>query len=219
MAKKRFVVVGLGNFGSGVAETLANEGHEVVAVDFNARNVDRLGPIVDRAVVGDGTSREVLERIGAPGADAAIVSVGDDITASILAALALKDVGIPHIYVKVISLDHARVMEKQGVTETIFPERDSAVALGHRLAASGLLNYVRFGGHFSIQEMGVPDVWEGHSLRELDLRQRYQIQVIALHDMLRDEVIPVPDPDRPLTASDTLIVSGRERDLARLAQL
>src|SRR5690606_25408748 len=122
MPRKRFVVVGLGNFGSGVAETLTNEGHEVIAVDFAERNVDRLGPIVDRAVVGDGTSREVIERAGGKGADAAIVSVGDDITASILATLALRDVGIPQIYVKVVSFDHARVMEKQGVTETVFPE-------------------------------------------------------------------------------------------------
>lgn len=219
MSRKRFVIIGLGNFGSGVAETLVNEGHEVIAVDFSERNVDRLGSVIDRAVVGDGTSREVIERAGGSGADAAVVSVGDDITASILSTLALRDVGIPNVYVKVISFDHARVMEKQGVTETIFPERDSAIALGHRLSSSGLLNYVRFGGNFSIQEMGVPDRWEGQSLRELDLRQRYQIQVIALHDMLRDEVLPVPDPDRPLTASDTLIISGREKDLVRLAKL
>jgi len=216
MARKRFVVVGLGNFGSGVAETLNNEGHEVVAVDFNERNVDRMGATLDRAVVGDGTSREVLERAGGKGADAAVVSVGDDITASILASLALKDIGIPQLYVKVISFEHARVMEKQGVTETIFPERDSAIALGHRLSSSGLINYVRFSGNFSIQEMGVPDMWEGRTLRELDLRLNHHIQVIAVHDMLLDEVIPVPDPDRQLTASDTLIVSGKEKDLARL---
>lgn len=216
---RRFVIVGLGNFGSGIAETLAAEGHEVVAVDQNAVNVDRIAPLVERAVVGDGTRKAVLERAGAAGADAAVVSTGDDITASILAALALKDLKIPTIYVKVISVDHARVMEKQGVTETIFPERDSAIALGRRLSASGLLNYVRLGPAFSIQEMGVPDRWQGKSLRELDLRQRFQVQVLAVHDMLQDEVLPVPDPDRVLTDSDTIIVSGRETDLARLARL
>ena len=216
---RRFVIVGLGNFGYGLAETLAAEGHEVVAVDQNASSVDRIAPHVERAVVGDGTRRAVLERAGATGADAAVVSTGDDITASILAALALKDLRIPAIYVKVISVDHARVMEKQGVTETIFPERDSAIALGRRLSASGLLNYVRLGPGFSIQEMGVPDRWQGKSLRALDLRQRYQVQVLAVHDMLRDEVLPVPDPDRVLTDSDTIIVSGREADLARLTRL
>ena len=82
-----------------------------------------------------------------------------------------------------------------------------------------LLNYVRLGPSFSIQEMGVPDRWQGKSLRELDLRQRYQVQVLAVHDMLQDEVLPVPDPDRVLTESDTIIVSGRETALARLARL
>ena len=216
---RRFVIVGLGNFGSGIAETLANEGHEVVAVDAHAASVDRIAPLVERAVVGDGTRREVLERAGAVGADAAVVSVGDDITASILAVLALRDLRVPNIYAKVVSVDHARVMERQGVTETVFPERDSAIALGRRLSASGLLNYVRLGPGFSIQEMGVPDRWQGKTLRQLDLRQRYRVQIVAVHDMLRDEVLPAPDPDRLLTESDALFVSGSDRDLEKLTRL
>lgn len=219
MRQRRYVVVGLGNFGFGLAETLAAEGHEVIAVDANATNVDRIAQHVERAVVGDATRREVLDRAGVRRADVAVVSVGDDITASILAVLALRDLEVQAIYCKVISLDHARVMERQGVTETVFPERDSAIALGRRLGASGLLNYVRLGPGFSIQEMGVPDEWEGRCLRELDLRQRYRVQVLAIHDMLRDEVVAVPDPDRPLMDSDTIIVSGTEEDLARLARL
>ena len=219
MRQRRFVVVGLGNFGFGLAETLAAEGHEVIAVDANAASVDRIAQHVERAVVGDATRREVLDRAGVRRADVAVVSVGDDITASILAVLALRDLEVQAIYCKVISVDHARVMERQGVTETVFPERDSAIALGRRLGASGLLNYVRLGPGFSIQEMGVPDGWEGRCLRELDLRQRYRVQVLAIHDMLRDEVVAVPDPDRPLMDSDTIIVSGTEEDLARLARL
>ena len=219
MRQRRFVVVGLGNFGFGLAETLAAEGHEVIAVDANAASVDRIAQHVERAVVGDATRREVLDRAGVRRADVAVVSVGDDITASILAVLALRDLEVQAIYCKVISVDHARVMERQGVTETVFPERDSAIALGRRLGASGLLNYVRLGPGFSIQEMGVPDEWQGMALRELDLRQRYRVQVLAIHDMLRDEVVAVPDPDRPLMDSDTIIVSGTEEDLARLARL
>ena len=219
MRTRRYVVVGLGNFGSAIAESLAMEGHDVVAVDPSSTAIDRIARRVERAVVGDGTRREVLERAGARDADVAIVSVGDDITASILAVLALRDLGVRAIYCKVVSVDHARVMDRQGVTETVFPERDSAIALGRRLSASGLLNYVRLGPGFSIQEMGVPDEWQGLALRELDLRQRYRVQVLAVHDMLRDEMLPVPDPDRPLTESDTLVVAGAEADLARLARL
>jgi trk system potassium uptake protein TrkA len=216
---KRFIIIGLGNFGSGIAETLAARGHEVIAIDADEARVDAVASQIERAAVGDGTQLPVLKRIGAVGADAAIVSVGDDITASILSTLALRDLKVPNIYVKVISVDHARVMERQGVTETIFPERESAIALGYRLAASGLVNYIRLGPEFSIQEMAVPPGWLGKNLRELSLRTRYRVQVIALRDLLRDQWFPAPDPDRPLTDSDTLVISGREEDLTAVAAL
>lgn len=215
---KRYVVVGLGNFGSGVAESLHAQGYDVVAIDVDERAVDQIGPHVTRAAVGDGRDARVLERAGARDAEAAVVSTGDDITASILSSLALRDLGVKDVYVKVVSLDHARVMEKLGVTETVFPERESALRLGTRIAARGILNYVRLGAGFGIQEMAVPEEWIGRSIRELDLRRRFGISVIAVHDVLTDQMIPVPDPDAPLKDSDTLLVSGTEDDLARLAR-
>lgn len=216
---KRFVVIGLGNFGASVAEALHAEGHEVVALDTSEAAVDRLAPYVTRAAVGDGKDTRTLERIGAKGADAAVVGTGDDITASILATLALRDLGVREIYVKVISRDHARVMEKIGVTETVFPERESALRLGTRLSSRGILNYVRLGAGFSVQEMAVPESWIGQTLRELALPRRYRIAVIAVHDVLRDEMIPVPAPDAKLKDSDTLLVAGADEDLARAAMI
>jgi trk system potassium uptake protein TrkA len=216
---KRFVIVGLGNFGASVAESLHEKGHEVVAMDVSPEAVDRIAPFVSRAAVGDGRQVRALERLGAKGADAGVVSTGDDITASILATMMLRDLGVREIYVKVISRDHARVMEKLGVTETIFPERESALRLGTRIASRGILNYIQVGSSFSIQEMAVPDVWIGRSLRALELPRKYRISVIAVHDVLRDEMIPVPDPDAPLKDSDTLLVAGKDDDLARAATL
>ena len=112
---KRYVVVGLGNFGSACAEALHHQGHEVVVVDQIEAAVDRIAPHVSRAAVGDGRNIEILERIGGRKADAGIVSTGDDIAASILATMALKDLQVADIYVKVISKDHARVMERLGM--------------------------------------------------------------------------------------------------------
>jgi trk system potassium uptake protein TrkA len=214
---KRFVVIGLGNFGSSVAEALHAQGHDVIALDPNAPAVDRIAPHVTRAAVGDGRSLAVLERIGARGADAGIVSTGDDITASILSAVALHDAGVKDLYVKVISVDHARVMERIGVTETIFPERESALALGKRISGRALLNYVRLGPGFSVQEMAVPDEWNHRSLKDLDLRRRYGVLVIALHDVLTDQIV-LPDPEAVLKDSDTLLVAGRDEDLAKVAE-
>jgi trk system potassium uptake protein TrkA len=216
---KRYIIIGLGNFGSGVAETLHRGGHDVIALDMNENAVDRIAQYVGRAAVGDGKDARTLERIGAGDADAAVISTGDDITASVLTTLSLRDIGIREIYVKVISKDHARVMEKLGVTETIFPELESAIRLGHRIANQTLLNYVQLGAGFSIQEMAVPDPWVGLSLRALELPRKYRISVIAVHDVLTDEMLPVPDPDAPLKDSDTLLVAGRDENLARLARV
>jgi trk system potassium uptake protein len=213
---KRFVIVGLGNFGSAAADALHRAGHEVVVVDQSEDAVDRIAPHVSRAAVGDGRSADVLERIGAKGADAGIVSTGDDIAASILSVMALKDLGVNDLYVKVISRDHARVMERIGVTETIFPERETALALATRVSGKALLNYVRLGADFSIQEMAVPDRWMNKSLRELDLRREFGVIVVGVHDVLVDQ-INAPDPDAILKESDALLVAGKDEALRKVA--
>lgn len=216
---KRFVIIGLGNFGASVAEALYRQGHDVLAVDLNEEEVDRTAPHVTRAAVGDGRQLETLESLGAEGSDVGIVSTGDDITASVLATLALRDLGVSEIYVKVISRDHARVMTRMGVTETIFPEREAALNLGVRLSSTSVFKYVSLGAGFGIQEMTVPNKWEGHSLRDLQLRRQHQLSIIAVHDVLTDKMHIPPDPDALLKQSDTLVVAGKEEDLERLAQL
>lgn len=216
---KRFVVIGLGNFGFGAAETLSAAGHDVIVLDTDEEVVDRIAPNVARAAVGDGTDINTLQRIGAGDADAGVISTGDDITASILATMALHDLKVKDVYVKVISREHDRVMRRIGVTETIFPERDSATALATRLSGTALLNYVRLGEGFSIQEMAVPDKWNGKTIRELKLRQEYDLTVIALHDVLNNSIIPSPNPDSTLKDSDTLLVAGSDQALAKAAKL
>jgi trk system potassium uptake protein TrkA len=202
-----------------VAEALHAQGHEVIVVDTNEAAVDRVASRVTRAAVGDGRDVKVLERIGARGADIGIVSTGDDIAASILSSMILRDLEIHDIYVKVISADHDRVMKRLGVSDTIFPEHESALALASRISGRALLNYVRLAPGFSIQEMAVPHSWERKSLRELELRAKYRIAVVAVHDVLIDKLSAVPDPDIPLTDSDTLVVAGLDEDLEKLAHL
>jgi trk system potassium uptake protein TrkA len=215
---KRFVVIGLGNFGSSAAEALHAKGHEVIAVDPRDEVVDKIAPHVTRAAVADGRDLDSLDRVGARKADVGIVSTGDDITASILATMALRDLEVQEVYVKVVSRDHARVMERVGATETVFPERDTALELALRLSGAAVLNYVRLGEGFSVQEMAVRDEWVGKTLRMLELRQQYSVTVIAVHDMLQDKIVATPDPDTVLKGSETLLVAGRDEDLARAAK-
>lgn len=216
---QRIVVIGLGNFGMAVAESLTSKGVDVIAVDRRQELVDRIAHRAARAVVGDGTNPEVLRDVGCKTADVGIVATGDDITASILAVLALKDTGVREIYVKVISEPHVRVVEKLGVTGTVFPERDSGRRLAEAVVSTDILSYFPLGDDFALQEMAVPDSWLGKSLKDLEMRGRFNITVVAVRDVLTGTIVGVPDPDALLKDSDTLFISGAKSDLARVTRL
>lgn len=216
---KRFVIVGLGNFGSSVAEAFYSRGHDVIAVDTNERAVDDIAPHCSRAAVGDGRRIETLEEIGAGEADAAVVSTGDDITASILATMALTDLGIEDVYVKVISKNHARVMVRLGVTETVFPERESGFNLASRISEKGVLDYVRMARNLSVQELLVPAQWRGQTLRNLAVREEFGVSVVGIHDTTTDEMIVPPDPDDTLAPTDTLLLAGTDGALEKVAAM
>ncbi|MFN3158541.1 MAG: potassium channel family protein [Rubinisphaera brasiliensis] len=216
---KRFVVIGLGNFGFTVGRALAEAGHDVIAVDRHGDLIDRMANFVAQAVVANAVDAETLQRIGVDAVDAAIVSTGDDMASSVLTTMALIDLGVKDIYVKVSSDDHARVMKRIGATDVIFPEKDTAVSLSARLSGPALLNYVQLGKDFSIQEMGVPNSWSGKTIRALGLRQEHNITVVALHDVLTGVITPSPNPDYVLKDSDALLVAGTDEALAEAAKI
>jgi len=214
--KRRFLVVGLGHFGWWVAETLHARGHEVIAIDRDGERVDRAADHVSLGVVGDATQPDVLRGIGIEGVEAAVVSTGNDLASAILAVLALKDVGIGQIYVKVTSRRAARAVEAFDVTETIFPEREAAERLAQRIGSKTVLDYLPLAEGYSIQEIVVPDSWIGQSLAELDLPTREGIQVVAILDVLTDTFTVVPDAHRRLTESDVAVVLGKDDVVARI---
>lgn len=213
---KRFLVIGIGHFGSWAARALHEQGHEVVAVDRRSDLVDRHGGSVSRCVVGDGTDRALLREIGASAADAAIISTGEDLAASILATLAVKDVGVREIYVKVTSEDAARALEALGVNETIFPEREAAERLAQRLPSRTVLEFIPLADGHSIQQIALPDRWIGKSLRELALPTRHRVNVVALYDLLSGRLDVAPDPDAPLKESDVALIAGENETINEL---
>ena len=215
---KRFTVIGIGNFGGFVASRLFRSGYDVIAIDKDEQVVDRIGPNVSRAVAGDATTVELLRELGVRESDAAIVATGGNLAASVLILLALRDLGVDEIYVKVTSREHMRIADALGATEAIFPEREAAEGLATRLTSGKLLKYVELGEEFSLQEMAVPDAWHGKSLRSLELPVKYHVQIVAVHDVLRDTV-EIPDPVKPLTPSDTLLVAGKPRALEELVRV
>jgi trk system potassium uptake protein TrkA len=214
----RFVVIGLGHFGATVARRLYELGHEVLAVDLSTALVDAIGPYVTRAIAGDATKRDVLDEAGADGADVGVVAIGDNLGASILSLLALRDLKVANIYVKVMSEDHARIADALGATETVFPERQAATNLAARVTSGKLLHYTAYGEQFAIQEMAVPESWAGKTLAELKLPEQLDIQIVAIHDILRD-ILAIPKASQRLTPSDSLLIAGSPDQLAKLTTL
>jgi len=215
---KRFVVIGLGRFGSWVARTLHREGFEVIALDTDEEMVDRFADEVTRCVAADGTDPAVLREVGAAEADAAVISTGEDLAATILATLALKELGVETIYAKVSSTRAAQAIERFDITGTIFPEREAAERMARRVSSTTILDYIQFGEHYSIQEMAIPDAWLGRSLRELALPRERGVQLVALYDVLTDRWQVAPDPDAPLKESDVAILAGSDDVLSQLTR-
>lgn len=215
---KRFVVIGLGRFGSWVARALHREGFEVIAVDSDEDLVDRFAGEATRCVAADGTDPDVLRQVGAANADAAVISTGENLAATILATLALRELGVTTIYAKVSSARAAQAIERFDIAGTIFPEREAAERMARRLSSTTILDYISLGDHYSIQEMAIPDAWIGRSLRDLALPRERGVQVVALYDVLTDVWNVVPDPDAPLKESDVAIVAGDDSTLKKLTQ-
>jgi trk system potassium uptake protein TrkA len=214
---KRFVVVGLGAFGSWVSRTLTRSGFDVIAIDRDSERVDRFAHEVARAIVGDASDVLVLKKAGAAEAAAAVVSTGDDLAATILSVLALKELGVGRIIAKVTSPEAQRAVERFDV-EVVFPEREAAERLAYRMGSSTVLEYIPLGEGHSIQEIGVPYDWIGKSLRELALPSRESVQIVALFDVLGQRWDVVPAPDRVITDSDVAIVAGATLSLEQLVR-
>lgn len=213
---KRFVVIGLGGFGSWVAQVLHREGFDVIAIDRDEALVDRYAPDVTRAVAGDASDVGLLREVGVEGADAAVVSTGQDLASSILAILALRDAGVQDIYAKVPSMRAAEALERFDLMDMVFPEREAAERLVRRLTSTAVLDYIPLGNDYAIEEIAIPDPWVGRTLREMALPATRGIQIIALFDVLQSTWNAVPGPEVILKDSDIALIAGKTDTLEKL---
>ena len=211
-------VIGLGQFGSSLALELKKLKHHVTALDSDARAVARVQDVVDQAVVADCTDRSLLEELGLGLVDGAVISVGDHLGASILTTLHLKEMGVSRIVAKATSPEHEKILKRVGAGEVVFPERDAAQRLARSLADPNLLDFLPIGDEFSVAELAPPAAIVGKSLAELNLRREYEVNVIAVRELVPERTHLVPGPDYVLKDSDVLVVAGRQEDLERLRQ-
>ena len=208
-----YVVVGLGRFGHYLSLTLAERGADVVVIDKDVNAVEAIKDRVFQAGIGDGTSRNVLENLGVANAEAVVVALGPKMEESLLTVHNLKEIGVKRIVAKANSDAHGKILEALGADEIVFAEKETAVRVGHRLGNRNLLDFLPLNDRYSIREIVVPEHFIGKSLRELDLRSRFEVNVIAIKRM---EEILFPGGESLLNSNDHLVVLGSEKALNRL---
>ncbi len=226
---RQFSVIGLGRFGYSVAETLTKKGYEVLAIDKDEAKIEAVSDFATYAVQCDATDMKALKAVSTQNVDVAVVSIGEDIEASILIVMTLKEMGIGQIIAKAVTPIHGRILMNLGVTEVIFPERDAAIRLAHRLIAPNVLEYLELSPGYSIEEIAVPSKMSGKKLKESQIRTLFGVNVIAMKKKVTrmvkgtvktEEVFNVsPSPEDVLEKGDILVIVGREEDLERFSKL
>jgi len=212
---KQFIVLGLGRFGSAVATTLVELGHEVLGVDNDEERVDDLKDKITQAVQADITEERVLKELGVKNFDAAIVSIGTDLEASILVTMMLKEMGLKYIIAKAQNNLHAKVLKKIGVDKVVFPERDMGARIAQRLITPNIKDYVELEPDYNIMEIEALPEFIDNSLSELNLRNKYGINVLAIK---RGNSFNIsPQAKDVIKKDDFLIVIGETKIITKLA--
>lgn len=211
---KQFIVVGLGRFGLSVAKTLAENDYNVLAIDSNGERVQEIANEVTHAVEADATDEEALRTLGVRNFDVAVISIGDNIHANILSTLILKELGVPYVVVKAQDALHGKVLSKVGADRVVYPERDMGVRIAHNLISSNVLDYIEFAPDYSVIEIIATSNMLGNTLAELELRSRFNINVMAIKR--GEELNITPGANDKILEGDVLVVMGKNNDLDKL---
>jgi len=209
----------MSSFGYFLCRALADRKLSVMAIDSNEARIDDVKPFVEKAVIADAADKEVLENLGIAEVDAVVVSLGDRIDASILVTYYLRELGVKEIFAKAISEDHGKILNVVGASEVIFPERDMAERVANRLERSSILEYFEIADGYSIIEWAPPESFVNKTLAELDLTNKYNVQVIMVKEVVPERVTVVPRATQLIKDSDGLVLLGRDEDLERLQKM
>ncbi|WP_246552352.1 potassium channel family protein [Vallitalea pronyensis] len=215
MARRRdFVVFGLGKFGRSVAQTLSMNGCDVLAIDKNEETIQDIAASVTHAVQADVTDMDALIALGVRNFDAAIIAISNDMQSSIMATILVKELGIPFILAKASNDIHKKVLEKVGADKVVFPEREIGVRIANNLISDNFVDYIELSEDYSIVEVSILDEWIGKSLKDIDMRVKYGINVMAIRQ--QDDSITITPGNVTLKEGDVLVVIGSNTDLKKI---
>lgn len=217
MTKQQYAVIGLGRFGVSVARRLHEAGQEVLGIDVNEERIDDAELYVTHAVIADSTDEKALTSIGIRNFDCVIVAIGNDIQSSILTVMILKDLGVKKVIAKALGKLHGKVLDRIGADWIVYPERDMGERVANQLLSPNMLNYIELSKEYNIEEIMIPSKMAGKSLRELDIRAKYNVSAIAV--FRSGNIIISPSPDEIIHKGDLLVMIGNREDLAQFANI
>jgi len=206
--EKEFLVIGLGRFGGGLAETLAELGHEVLGIDNDPKLVQSYAAKLTHVVEADSTDIDAMRQVGAEDFQTAVVAIGTELEASILTTALLVDLRVPRIVAKAITRAHGTILERVGATRVVFPERDMGVRVGHSLAGS-MLDYFELDPGFALVETTAPNAIVGKSLADAEVRKRYGITVVCIKP--EGGSFTYATPETIVDEGDILVVAGETK--------
>ncbi len=215
--KKQVLVVGLGRFGTSLAKTLSMLGCQVMAIDSRQENVEALADNVTQALQMDASDEQAFKQIGAGNFDVAVVATGGDQNASVIVTLMCKEVGIPLVVAKANSELHAKILYKIGADKVVFPERDMGVRVARTLFSQSVLDLIELTDDYSIIEIRAPKSWVGKSLVDLDLRSRFNLNVVAIKT--KEDVFTVPGGTDVFQEGDVVVLIGNTRSIERVEKM
>ena len=216
---RKFAIIGLSTFGYYLTKFLSEKGFEVMAVDTDEVKIDQVKNFVSKAIVADARNKDALEGIGITDFDVVIVSLGDQIDASILVTLYLKELGVKEIIAKASTEDHGKILDRIGATTVVFPEKDVAFRFARSLGNVNVLDAIPLSPGVSILEFGPPSSFLGKSLKELNIPNRFGIQIIMIKELIPENLVIIPRADHIIKDSDILVGIGKDEDFEKLLKI
>jgi trk system potassium uptake protein TrkA len=216
---KRFAVIGLGKFGFHAAKALFEDGNEVIAIDAEKGKAQAIDAHCTEAIVLEATDKAALKSLGLENMDGVIVSTGTKISTSILICLYLQEIGIKKILVKALDEDHGKILKRVGATEIIHPERDMALRVSRGLSRPNVLDFIPLSEGFDLVQVGPPRQFIGKSLKDLNLRAKHNVYIIAIKELVPENFVLVPPASFVIKDSDILIMLGKSEDIKRIKAL
>ena len=227
---KSFCVIGLGTFGSSITKALTKLKKSVIIIDKDEERVNDFADFVSQAIIMDATDERELTKIGIKDVDVVFVCVGQDVGSSTLITLLLKEIGVKNVIVKAVDDLHAKVLMKIGADRIVQPEKEYAERLARSLTTSHILEYLQLTDAYSLAEIVVPEIFYNKSLKELNIRAKYGIYVMAIKRKIpevkktgivdiKEEVKMIPDAEETFLEGDIMVVVGNKEEIEKIARL